>query len=181
MFDVDAITINPYLGSDGIKPFVDDSRRYGKGCFILVKTSNPSSSEVQDQRLNGNRRLYEHIADLVSEWSMDLKGERGYSDIGAVVGATFPDDARQLRERLKDNFFLCPGYGSQGAQGRDVLHCFNRDGYGAIISSSRKINFAYTEYEEYSEHDFDQASLDAAMEMKEDIVDSLAVIGKSPW
>lgn len=181
VFDVDAITINPYLGSDGIKPFVKNIISYGKGAFVLVKTSNPSSKELQDRELMDNETVYELIGKYVNEWGKDTIGERGYQSLGAVVGATFPDQARKLRKIMNRAIFLCPGYGAQGAGGEEIVPLFNKDGYGAIINSSRAIIFAYEKSEAYSEEKFSEASREATMNMKKEIEKFLKDYGIYPW
>lgn len=163
----DSLTVTPYLGSDGIKPFVQSSLRYDKGIFTLVKTSNPSSGELQDLKTEEGELIYEKIAKLVAQWGEEVVGERGYSSIGAVVGATYPKEAKSLREIMKNNYFLVPGYGAQGGGAEDVLPCFNEDGYGAVVNSSRGIIFAY-QNEEYSA-DYQKAAKEAVQQMRDDI------------
>ena len=141
-FDEDFATVNPYLGTDGIKPFVDVCREDKKGIFILVKTSNPSSGEFQD-RLIAGRALYEYVGEKVAEWGADCVGTSGYSSVGAVVGATYPEQGKILRKLMPKSFILVPGYGAQGGQGKDLVHFFNEDGLGAIVNSSRGIIAAY--------------------------------------
>src|SRR3989338_4434511 len=141
IFDADALTITPYLGSDGILPFVEQCNRHGKGIFVLVKTSNKSSGEIQNLSMN-KKYLYEHIANLVRNWGMLSQGSGTYSNVGAVVGATFPKEAALLRKIMPEQIFLVPGYGAQGATAKDVVHCFNKDRTGAIINASRSIIFA---------------------------------------
>ena len=136
-FDEDFITVNPYLGSDGILPFIDVCKQENKGLFILVKTSNPSSGEFQDQLIN-NRPLYEHVGKKVAEWGELFMGHE-YSYIGAVVGATYPEVGKVLRELMPKTFILVPGYGAQGGKAEDLKHYFNDDGLGAIVNSSRGI------------------------------------------
>ena len=170
-FDVDAITVNPYLGYDCVKPFVEMSKVYGKGIFVLVKTSNPSSSDFQDVTC-GRKRLFEKVAEQVDVWGAKTEGQFGYRSIGAVVGATYPREASVLREILKKSLFLVPGYGAQGATAEDVLPCFNNDGLGAVISSSRDIIFAYQRKpwnEQFSELQFDKAARQSANAMKDSI------------
>jgi len=137
-FTADAVTVNPYLGSDGVKPFIEAARRHGRGVFILVKTSNPSSSEFQDLDCGGSE-LFVRVAEKVNEWGADLVGERGYSSVGAVVGATWPEQAARLRQLMPHAWFLVPGYGAQGGGAEDAAPCFNADGLGAIVNSSRGI------------------------------------------
>lgn len=146
--NADAVTVTPYLGSDGVKPFMEDCKKYSKGIFILVKTSNASSADIQDLPVQiPNSRfqipMYEHLAHLVAEWSSMLIGSSGYSPVGVVIGATFPREAAALRKIMPQSIFLVPGYGAQGGTTQDVLHCFNSDGLGALINSSRNIIYAY--------------------------------------
>ena len=140
-FNEDFATVNPYLGTDGIKPFIDVCREERKGLFLLVKTSNPSSGEFQDRLIDG-RPLYEHVGEKVAEWGADCMGG-SYSYIGAVVGATYPEQGKILRRIMPKAFILVPGYGAQGGQGKDLVHFFNADGLGAIVNSSRGIIAAY--------------------------------------
>ena len=137
-FTADAVTVNPYLGSDGIKPFVAAAREQGSGVFILVKTSNASSGEFQDLDCGG-RELFVRVAEKVNEWGAELIGARGYSSVGAVVGATWPEQAARLRRIMPQAIFLVPGYGAQGGGPADAAPCFNDDGLGAIVNSSRGI------------------------------------------
>ena len=134
-FDEDFVTVNPYLGSDGVKPFIEVCKEEKKGIFVLVKTSNPSSGEFQDQ-LVGNRKLFELVGEKVNEWAMDCMGDE-YSYVGAVVGATYPEEGKMMREVMPKSFILVPGYGAQGGKGKDLVHFFNKDGLGAIVNSSR--------------------------------------------
>ena len=140
-FDTDFLTVNPYLGTDGIKPFTDICKAEDKGLFVLVKTSNPSSGEFQDQKINGVP-LYELVADKVVEWGQDSM-DNGYSNVGAVVGATYPEMSAVLRKKMPHTYFLVPGYGAQGATAQDLKPCFHEDGLGAIVNSSRGIIAAY--------------------------------------
>lgn len=138
----DAVTVNPYLGYDGIKPFIEVCKKRGKGIFVLVKTSNKSSGDLQDRMTEDKLRNYEIMAQLLESWGADEIGESGYSSIGAVVGATFPAEAKKLRQLMPHAYFLVPGFGAQGATAADVKACFNKDGLGALINSSRDIIFA---------------------------------------
>ena len=140
-FNEDFATVNPYLGSDGVKPFIEVCKEEKKGLFILVKTSNPSSGEFQDQLVNG-RPLYELVGEKVAQWGEEYMGEQ-YSYIGAVVGATYPEMGKVLRKLMPKTFILVPGYGAQGGKGADLVHFFNEDGLGAIVNSSRGIIAAY--------------------------------------
>lgn len=141
-YSVDALTVNAYLGSDGIQPFIECAERYGTGIFVLVKTSNPSSGELQDLMVEG-RPLYEHMGALVEKWGQTNRGALGYSAVGAVVGATYPEQGQRLRELMPHTWFLVPGYGAQGATAADVAGCFDADGRGALVNASRSIIFAY--------------------------------------
>ena len=164
---VDCVTVNPYLGTDGIKPFVDDCKNYDKAIFALVKTSNPSSGEFQD-KLIGEKHLYEIVAEHVNEWNNDTIGESGYGAVGAVVGATYPEQAEVLRKIMPKSYFLVPGYGAQGGGAKGVLPCFNDDGLGAIVNSSRGIMCAYKKGD-YKEEQFAEAARAEALRMKDDI------------
>ena len=172
-FDEDFATVNPYLGTDGIKPFVDVCREYDKGLFILVKTSNPSSGEFQDRLVDG-RPLYEWVGEKVDGWGRDHMGSQ-YSYIGAVVGATYPEMGKRLRALMPRTFFLVPGYGAQGARGSDLASFFNEDGLGAIVNSSRGIIAAYKQeaYAAFGEDGYAQASRKAVEDMAADIRQAL--------
>lgn len=183
-FDVDYLTVSPYLGSDGLKPFITVCKNNGKGIFILVKTSNPSSGEYQNKILEGSDTLYAEVAKYVSEAGENVTGERGYSPIGAVVGATYPEEAEKIRKLMPKSIFLVPGYGAQGGGAKDTVPCFNNDGYGAIVNSSRGILYAYNKApynQKFSKTEFTQASRQAAIDMREDIVGVLKENGKSAW
>jgi orotidine-5'-phosphate decarboxylase len=146
VFDVDALTVSPYLGRDSLEPFVEACAHYGKGVFILVKTSNPGSGDLQDQHLvSTDRPVYELLGRLVDELGRGAMGATGYSSVGAVVGATFPDEARRLRKLMPRTILLVPGYGAQGGTAVDTLPCFNADALGAIVSASRSITFRYSD------------------------------------
>ena len=168
-FNEDFITVNPYLGSDGIDPFIKVCQEENRGLFILVKTSNPSSGEFQDQLVDG-RPLYELVGEKVAQWGEECMGEE-YSSIGAVVGATYPEIGKSLRKIMPKTYILVPGYGAQGGQGKDLVHFFNEDGLGAIVNSSRGIIAAYQseKYEKYGEENFGEASRMAVEDMIEDI------------
>ncbi len=165
--DVDSVTVNPYLGTDGIAPFVNDCVKYDKSIFALVKTSNPSSGELQDIVSDG-RHIYEHIAECVNKWNENTVGKSGYGAVGAVVGATYPEQARVLRSIMKNSYFLVPGYGAQGGGAKGVKPCFNGDGLGAIVNSSRGIMCAYKKGN-WKEEDFMEAARREAIRMKNDI------------
>ena len=168
-FDEDFVTVNPYLGSDGVNPFIDVCKEEKKGLFILVKTSNPSSGEFQDQMIDG-RPLYELVGEKVAQWGEDCMGDE-YSYIGAVVGATYPEMGKVLRKVMPKSYILVPGYGAQGGKGKDLVHFFNEDVLGAIVNSSRGIIAAYKQekYANYGEEAFADASRAAVEDMVADI------------
>lgn len=177
-FEEDFATVNPYLGSDGVKPFMEVCRQEKRGIFILVKTSNPSSGEFQDQKIDG-RPLYELVGEKVAAWGEDLPGDE-YSYVGAVVGATYPEQGRILRKLMPRTYILVPGYGAQGGKGADLVHFFNEDGLGAIINSSRGIIAAYQQetYAAYGEENYADAARQAVLDMKADIKNALDAAGK---
>ena len=168
-FDEDIITVNPYMGTDCIKPFVDVCKEEKKGLFVLVKTSNPSSGEFQDRLIDG-RPLYEWVGEKVNEWGSDVMGD-GYSYIGAVVGATYPEQGKVLRKLMPKAYILVPGYGAQGGKGKGLAYFFNEDGLGAIVNSSRGIIAAYKQeaYASYGPEHFAEASRAAVCAMLADI------------
>lgn len=172
-FDEDFATVNPYLGSDGVNPFIKVCKEEKKGLFILVKTSNPSSGEFQDRLIDG-RPLYEWVGEKVAQWGEELMGD-SYSYIGAVVGATYPEMGKVLRKVMPKSFILVPGYGAQGGKGKDLVHFFNEDGLGAIVNSSRGIIAAYKQdkYAKFGAEGFAEASRQAVIDMKEDIASAL--------
>ncbi len=181
-FDEDFVTVNPYLGSDGVKPFIKVCQEEKKGIFVLVKTSNPSSGEFQDRLINGvdekeseERPLYEVVGEQVASWGAECMGD-SYSYVGAVVGATYPEQGKILRKIMPKAYILVPGYGAQGGKGADLVHFFNEDGLGAIINSSRGIIAAYQQekYAGYGAEHFADASRAAVLDMKEDIAQALA-------
>ena len=174
-FDEDFATVNPYLGSDGITPFTKVCKEEGKGIFVLVKTSNPSSGEFQDRLIDG-RPLYEWMGEKVAQWGADCMPQSGnYSYVGAVVGATYPEQGKILRKLMPNTFILVPGYGAQGGKGADLVHFFNEDGLGAIINSSRGIIAAYQQekYAKFGGEGYADASRAAVLDMQEDIAQAL--------
>jgi len=188
--NLDLLTVNPYLGTDGLKPFVKVCEEFGKGIFILVKTSNPSSGELQDRLVEitekekeelgivaNQTEVYNLVALQINRFAQQVKGKRGYSSIGAVVGATYPAQAEILRRVMPDSIFLVPGYGAQGGSARDLTNCFNEDGYGAVINSSRGIIFAY---DKNNPKNFAEASRRATKLMIKDVCTALDNSGKSP-
>lgn len=172
-FDEDFATVNPYLGSYGVKPFMDVCKEEKKGIFVLVKTSNPSSGEFQDRVIDG-RPLYELVGEKVAQWGDELMGD-GYSYVGAVVGATYPEMGKVLRKIMPKTFILVPGYGAQGGKGADLVHFFNEDGLGAIVNSSRGIIAAYKQekYKEFGAENYADASRAAVKDMIADISGAL--------
>ena len=164
----DALTVNPYLGSDGIKPFQTQCDENGKGIFCLVKTSNPSWWEIQDLTVN-EEMVHEEVARLVSSWGMSSLWKNSYSNVWCVVGATYPEEAKYLRSLMPNQFFLVPWYGAQWGGAADAKPCFNADGTGAIVNSSRWIIFAYQKDAKYWEENFEDAARDATMAMKLDL------------
>lgn len=168
-FHTDMLTVNPYLGTDGVKPFVDVCKESDKGIFVLVKTSNPSSGEFQDQLIDG-KPLYQLVAEKVVEWGSEVM-EGNYSNVGAVVGATYPEMSRVLRKLMPNTYFLVPGYGAQGGTAEDLKYCFNEDGLGAIVNSSRGIIAAYKKapYDKFGPEHFGEASRQAVIDMVADI------------
>ncbi len=169
-FCSDALTVTPYLGYDGIKPFAEMCLEHDKGMFVLVKTSNTSSGDIQDRKVDeSGQTVYELMGQLVDSWGTDCIGESGYSSVGAVVGATYPQEAKKLRELMPNSIFLVPGYGAQGGGAEDVKPCFNKDGLGAIVNSSRGIIFAYEKSEEHDEESYGEAARDAVLAMKADL------------
>ena len=168
-FNTEFLTVNPYLGTDGVKPFVDVCKAENKGLFVLVKTSNPSSGEFQDKLVDG-RPVYELVADKVVEWGADCM-DGAYSNVGAVVGATYPEMSAILRKLMPNTYFLVPGYGAQGGTAKDLKPCFNEDGLGAIVNSSRGIIAAYKQekYARFGAEHFAEASRQAVLDMVADI------------
>lgn len=169
-FDEDFVTVNPYLGTDGVKPFVDVCKEENRGIFVLVKTSNPSSGEFQDREIDG-RPLYEIVGEYVDQWGAEAIGECGYSQVGAVVGATYPEMGKVLRGIMPKTYILVPGYGAQGGTADALRPYFNEDGLGAIVNSSRGIICAYkqVQYAEFGEENYADASRQAVVDMIEDI------------
>ena len=172
-FDTDFATINPYMGSDSVNPFINVCKEEKKGLFVLVKTSNPSSGEFQDRIIDG-RPLYEWVGEKVAQWGEEYMGN-GYSYVGAVVGATYPEMGKTLRKIMPKTFILVPGYGAQGGKGADLVHFFNEDGLGAIVNSSRGIIAAYKQekYASFGELNYADASRQAVKDMIDDISTAL--------
>lgn len=176
VLDADFITINPYMGTDCIKPFVEDCKKYGKGAFILVKTSNPSSGELQDLKLENGEEVYTHVAKLVENWGEELRGSEGYSSIAAVVGATYPKQLEDIRKVAPHTFFLIPGYGAQGGKAQDIALGFDQNGLGGIVNASRSLMCAYKSdrwKDEFAEKDYAQATRAEAIRMRDEINQAL--------
>ena len=173
--DVDFVTVNPYLGSDGIKPFIDVCKENDKGIFVLVKTSNPSSGEFQDRLVDG-RPLYELVGEQVDKWGQECMGD-SYSNVGAVVGATYPEQGKILRKLMPKTFILVPGYGAQGGGANDVKNAFDENGLGAIINSSRGIMCAWKK-QGLTENDFAKAAYNEAVRMRDEIIGCIGKIKK---
>ena len=170
IYKEDFITLNPFLGIDSVEPYFEACKTRNKGMFLLVKTSNPNSGQLQDLRVN-DQYLYEYVGGLVSKWGEDMIGESGFSKVGAVVGATYKEQGIRLIEQMPHNFFLVPGYGAQGATAEDLAGTFNKDGIGSIVNSSRGIIAAYKKdaYKEFGEKDFAKASRQAVIDMRDDL------------
>lgn len=177
VFDnIDFLTVNPYLGVDSITPFVEDCIKYGKGIFVLIKTSNPSSGELQDLKLENGKTVYEHVASLVEKWGEELRGKYGYSSVAAVVGATYPEQLKEIREKAPHTYFLIPGYGAQGGKVEDIALGFGEKGLGGIVNASRSLMCAYKSdkwKEKYSEAEYGKATRAEALEMKEVLNNSI--------
>lgn len=176
-FPADMLTVNGYLGTDGILPFVEDCKKNDKGIFVLVKTSNPSSGELQNLKLENGETVYERMGDLVAEWGKDCVGGYGFSDVGAVVGATHPEEAENLRKRLKNTFFLIPGYGAQGGNAQMLKCCFDGRGLGGIVNNSRGILCAYRK-PQYSGMDYAEAARAACIDMQQDLAGAIGTMGR---
>lgn len=175
-FEADSITVNPYLGDDCLKEFIDDIKENDKSMFVLVKTSNPTSKQLQDLQVEGEE-IYKKVGAMVEAWSQELKGEYGYSPVGAVVGATYPEELNTLRVLMPATYFLVPGYGAQGGGAKDVINAFDDKGLGALINSSRGIIFAYKK----KDLPYKEAAREAVLEMREDINSELEKLNKTYW
>jgi len=173
-FDADAMTVTPYLGRDSLMPYVEACRKHHKGLFVVLKTSNPGSRDFQDQPLQSTGRpLYETIAAIISDLGKPFIGEHSYSSIGAVIGATFPEDARRLRALMPRAYLLAPGYGAQGAMGREAAACFNADGLGAVVASSRGLTYAFPR-DDVTRQEFAQSVRENMLRMIDDVSSALS-------
>ena len=171
-YDIDWVTVNPYLGIDGIKPFIEDCKKYNKGMFILVKTSNKSSGELQDLKLEDGKTVYEKVAELVNSWGEELIGEYGYSSVSAVVGATYPVQLENLRKIMPASYFLIPGYGAQGGKAEDIALGFDENGLGGIVNASRSLMCAYKSdrwKDEYKDEEYAKATRAEAIRMRDEL------------
>ena len=172
LYDIDFVTVNPYMGTDCVKPFIDDCKKYNKGLFILVKTSNPSSGELQDEKLENGEEVYTRVAKYVEKWGEELRGEYNYSSISAVVGATYPEQLKQLRQIAPHTYFLIPGYGAQGGKAEDIALGFDENGLGGIVNASRSLMCAYKSdmwKDKFEEKDYAKATRAEALRMKEEL------------
>lgn len=172
IYDVDFVTVNPYMGTDCVKPFIEDCKKYNKGIFILVKTSNPSSGELQDLKLENNKEVYRQVTDLVEKWGEELRGKYGYSSIAAVVGATYPEQLEQIRKVAPHTYFLIPGYGAQGGKANDIALGFDSNGLGGIVNASRSLMCAYKSdrwKEQYTEEEYAKATRAEALRMRDEL------------
>ena len=172
IFDVDFVTVNPYMGTDCVKPFIEDCKKYNKGLFILVKTSNPSSGELQDLKLESGEEVYTNVAKLVEKWGEELIGKNNYSSIAAVVGATYPKQLESIRKVAPHTFFLIPGYGAQGGKKEDIALGFDKNGLGGIVNASRSLMFAYKSdiwKNEFEEKDYAKATRAEALRMRDEL------------
>ena len=169
---MDFVTVNPYMGTDCVKPFIEDCKKYDKGIFILVKTSNPSSGELQDLKLENGKEVYMQVADLVEKWGEDLVGKYGYSSVSAVVGATYPEQLEQIRSKAPHTYFLIPGYGAQGGKAEDIALGFDKNGLGGIVNASRSLMCAYKSEiwkNQFTEEEYAKATRAEAIRMKEEL------------
>ena len=172
IFDVDFVTVNPYMGTDCVKPFIEDCKKYDKGIFILIKTSNPSSGELQDLKLENGKEIYMQVAELVEKWGEDLVGKYGYSSVSAVVGATYPEQLEQIRSKAPHTYFLIPGYGAQGGKAEDIALGFDKNGLGGIVNASRSLMCAYKSEiwkNQFTEEEYAKATRAEAIRMKEEL------------
>lgn len=172
IFDVDFATVNPYMGSDCINPFVEDCKKYDKGIFVLVKTSNKSSGELQDLKTEDGEEIYKKVAKLVNTWGKDLIGQYGYSSVSAVVGATYPKQLKELRELMPHSYFLIPGYGAQGGKAEDIALGFDENGLGGIVNATRSLMCAYKSdlwKDKFKEEDYAKATRAEAIRMRDEL------------
>ena len=172
IFDVDFATVNPYMGSDCVMPFVEDCKKYNKGIFVLVKTSNKSSGELQDLKTEDGEEIYKKVAKLVNQWGEELVGKYGYSSVSSVVGATYPKQLQELREIMPHSYFLIPGYGAQGGKADDIALGFDKNGLGGIVNATRSLMCAYKSdlwKDKFSEEDYAKATRAEAIRMRDEL------------
>ena len=172
IFDVDFATVNPYMGSDCVMPFVEDCKKYDKGIFVLVKTSNKSSGEIQDVKAEDGEEIYKKVAKLVNTWGRELIGENGYSSVSSVVGATYPKQLQELRELMPHSYFLIPGYGAQGGKAEDIALGFDENGLGGIVNATRSLMCAYKSdlwKDKFAEEDYAKATRAEAIRMRDEL------------
>ena len=172
IFDVDFATVNPYMGSDCVIPFVEDCKKYDKGIFVLVKTSNKSSGEIQDVKAEDGEEIYKKVAELVNTWGEELIGENGYSSVSAVVGATYPKQLKELRELMPHSYFLIPGYGAQGGKAEDIALGFDKNGLGGIVNATRSLMCAYKSdlwKDKFTEEEYAKATRAEAIRMRDEL------------
>lgn len=172
IFDVDFATVNPYMGSDCVVPFVEDCKKYNKGIFVLVKTSNKSSGEIQDVKAEDGEEIYKKVAKLVNTWGRELIGENGYSSVSSVVGATYPKQLQELRELMPHSYFLIPGYGAQGGKAEDIALGFDKNGLGGIVNATRSLMCAYKSdlwKDKFAEEDYAKATRAEAIRMRDEL------------
>ena len=172
IFDVDFVTVNPYMGTDCVRPFIEDCKKYNKGIFILVKTSNPSSGELQDLKLQNDKEVYLQVTELVEKWGEELRGKYDYSSVAAVVGATYPEQLEQIREAAPHTYFLIPGYGAQGGKANDIALGFDSNGLGGIVNASRSLMCAYKSdrwKDKYTEDEYAYATRAEALRMRDEL------------
>lgn len=178
IYDVDFVTVNPYMGTDCIKPFIEDCKKYDKGIFILVKTSNPSSGELQDLKLENGKEVYKQVTELVEKWGEELRGKYNYSSAAAVVGATYPEQLEQIRKAAPHTYFLIPGYGAQGGKANDIALGFDSNGLGGIVNASRSLMCAYKSdrwKDQYTEEKYAHATRAEALRMRDEL--NQAILG----
>lgn len=172
IFDVDFATVNPYMGSDCVNPFVEDCKKYDKGIFVLVKTSNKSSGEIQDLKTEDGEEIYKKVARLANNWGDELIGEYGYSSVSAVIGATYPKQLKELRELMPNAYFLIPGYGAQGGKAEDIALGFDENGLGGIVNATRSLMCAYKSdlwKDKFAEEDYAKATRAEAVRMRDEL------------
>ena len=172
IFDVDFATVNPYMGSDCVMPFVEDCKKYDKGIFVLVKTSNKSSGEIQDVKAEDGEEIYKKVAKLVNKWGEELIGENGYSSVSSVVGATYPKQLQELREIMPHSYFLIPGYGAQGGKAEDIALGFDKNGLGGIVNATRSLMCAYKSdlwKDKFTEEEYAKATRAEAIRMRDEL------------